>query len=148
MVTTVEIIGNFDRQDGSSAVTGTLYFTLSQRDFDGPTLIEPVQQAVPLDGEGSFAGVRLWPNDRGRMNSTYRVEYLPGGASNREVIDKALFVPESGGPHDLSDLLTASAVARKSGLDRIVPISAEDFATRMDAGTLADALYLVEGAEA
>lgn len=145
MLTTVEIKGNFDRQDGESTVTGTLYFTLSHRDFDGTTVIEPTQQAVPLDQEGEFAGIRLWPNERGRANSSYRVEYLAAGASRREVIEKAMFVPEAAEPLDLADLLLASTVARAGGIDRIISLTAEAFAERQSAGSLVDALYLIEG---
>ena len=144
MVATVEISGNFDRQDGRNTVTGTLYFTLSKRDFDGTTVIEPVQQDVELDGEGRFA-VQLWPNDRGRTGSTYLVEYLPAGGRKREVLDPALFVPEASASHDLSDLLLASSLAQNSKIARIVPITAEEFAAKQSAGTLTDALYLVEG---
>lgn len=148
MAAIVEISGNFDRQDGISIVSGTLYFTLTKRDFDGRTLIEPIQQAVELNAEGEFAGVRLWPNDRGRTNSRYRLEYLPAGASKREVLEPELFVPETGGPHDLADLMLTSELARNSRIDRIVPISAAEFDARQSAGVLADALYLVEGAQA
>ncbi|MDO5704442.1 MAG: hypothetical protein Q4G49_05120 [Paracoccus sp. (in: a-proteobacteria)] len=145
MLTTVEIKGNFDRQDGVSSVSGTLFFTLSQRDFDGSTVIEPAVQAVPLDGEGEFSGVRLWPNERGRMGSTYRVEYQKEGAAKPDLIEAALFVPDADAPLDLADLLMANTIARESRLSRIIPISAEVFVQRQEAGTLVDALYLVEG---
>lgn len=143
MATTVELQGNFDRQDGTDRVAGTLYLTLNRRDFDGDTMIEPGVQQIDLDTAGRFAGVRVWPNDRGRTKSRYRLEYLPAGGSRRELIEAELFVPETGGPHNLSDLLLASAVARDSRIDRIIPITATDFAARQSAGTLSDALYLI-----
>lgn len=146
MAITAEIRGNFDRQDGADGVSGTLIFTLSGRDFDGSILIEPAQQTVELDAEGAFQGLRLWPNDRGRMNTTYRVEYLTGGSAKREVIEAQLFVPETGGPHDLADLILANDVARQSQIERIIPITAEEFAERQSGGSLKDALYLIEGA--
>ncbi|MDO5631778.1 MAG: hypothetical protein Q4G22_08065 [Paracoccus sp. (in: a-proteobacteria)] len=145
MLTTVELKGNFDRQDGVSSVSGTLIFTLSQRDFDGSTVIEPAAQTVPLDGEGEFTGVRLWPNERGRMGSTYRVEYQKAGAAKPDLIEPALFVPDSAAPLDLADLLLMNTVARETRLSRIIPISADVFAQRQQAGTLVEALYLVEG---
>ena len=146
MIQTVHINGNFDRQDGTSAVAGELFFTLSRRDFDGPTIVEPVTQPVKLDADGAFEGLSLWPNDRGRSNSRYVVEYQPEGSARREVITKALFVPEAGGPHELSDLLLAANLAGSLHLDRVVRISATDYDKRLNAGTLNDGLYLVEGA--
>ncbi|MCQ0969092.1 hypothetical protein MLD63_01410 (plasmid) [Paracoccus sp. TK19116] len=146
MIQTVQINGNFDRQDGTSAVSGELFFTLSKRDFDGATIVEPITQAVTLDADGAFAGVTMWPNDRGRSNSRYIVEYLPEGAARRELITKTMFVPEAGGPHELSDLLLAANLATSLNLDRVVRISSSDYDQRLSAGTLTDGLYLVEGA--
>lgn len=145
MVQTVEINGNFDKQNGASAVSGKLYFTLNKRDFDGPTIIEPIAQAVELDDAGAFSGLALWPNDRGRTNSAYLVEYMAMGSSRKEVIAKTLFVPESTVPHQLSDLILASDLASSIRVDRVIPISAADYEQRLTAGTLQDALYLVEG---
>ena len=145
MVQTVQINGNFDKQDGTSAVAGKLIFTLNKRDFDGTTIIEPTAQYVTLDDEGAFFGVTLWPNDRGRTNSRYIVEYQAAESSGKEIIAEQLFVPEIEGPHELSDLIVSSHLATTLNLDRVVRISADTYDQRLHAGTLSDGLYLVEG---
>lgn len=145
MVQTVEISGNFDKQSGAGAVAGKLFFTLSRRDYDGPTIIEPVEQVIELDDAGAFANLRLWANDRGRSNSRYSVEFQASGTARKEIIVDNLFVPEAGAPHQLSDLILAASLAGPGSVDRLVPISAVDYDAKLGAGTLQDGLYLVEG---
>ena len=144
MVDTVEIRGNFDRQSGLSEVAGTLTFTLDKRDFDGTTIVEAEAQTVQLDENGEFTGLMVWPNDRGRMGSRYKVDFTPGGGKPVTISAK-LFVPETGGPHELGDLLVASELAALAKLAAITSITQAQFDARQAAGTLAsNTLYLVE----
>lgn len=144
MVATVEIRGNFDRQSGATEVSGKLTFRLDKRDFDGTTIVEVETQTVDLAADGTFSGVMVWPNERGRVGSRYRVDFTPTGGKP-ETIAAALFVPETGGPHDLGDLLVMSELARLAKLAAITPITQAQFDSRQAAGTLAsNTLYLVE----
>ena len=144
MATTVEIQGNFDRQDGNSSVSGVLKFTLTKRDYDGLALIEPSTQTVSLDANGEFDGLLLWPNSRGVEGSGYRVEYTPEGGKTEE-LSKSLFVPETGGPHHLTWLLKAEQVAAAARIGKVIPTTLADYNARAANGSLVDALYLIEG---
>lgn len=144
MAETVQLAGDFDWQDGDSSVTGTLFFTLTKRDFDGPVIIEPREQQVTLDSEGEFTGLDLWPNDRGRAGSRYKVEFMPGDSNRKVSIHNGIIVPEHGGPHQLGSLLELADSLAASRIAGFSTMTQSQFDERQAAGTLTDGLYLID----
>lgn len=144
MAETVQLAGDFDWQDGESSVTGKLSFTLTKRDFDGPVIIEPRPQEITLDAEGEFSGLQVWPNDRGRSGSRYKVDFTPAGTTRPVAIHSGIIVPELGGPHQLGDLLELADTLAATKIQVLVTMTEAAFEAARIAGSLADGLYLVK----
>lgn len=143
MALTVEVRGDFDWQDGESSVLGTLYFTLTKRDYDGSTVIEPREQSVALNAAGEFTGVQLWPTDRGRSGARYKVEFQAANRARREVLHAGIVVPELGGPHQLASLMELTDAIVAARIPTLITMTQAQYDAALTDGTLTDGLYLV-----